>query len=102
MAAGSPPTQRSAVTVKVEIPATARPITSAVNARPARPRNPVGMGHGRAQRRVHTAAGTSGMTATQPPGAVAGPLRQENDLGFAQVNGQPIERKSDWKAWKRL
>jgi integrase len=32
----------------------------------------------------------------------AGPLWQENDPVFAQVNGRPIERKSDWKAWKRL
>ena len=32
----------------------------------------------------------------------AGHLWQENDLVFAQANGKPIERKSDWKAWKRL
>ncbi|HEY4604496.1 MAG TPA: site-specific integrase, partial [Blastococcus sp.] len=32
----------------------------------------------------------------------AGSLWQENDLVFAQVNGRPIERKSDWKAWKKL
>jgi integrase len=32
----------------------------------------------------------------------AGPLWQEHDLVFAQVNGRPIERKSDWKAWKGL
>jgi integrase len=32
----------------------------------------------------------------------AGPLWQDNDLVFAQANGRPIERKSDWRAWKRL
>nr|WP_254781988.1 tyrosine-type recombinase/integrase [Modestobacter sp. DSM 44400] len=32
----------------------------------------------------------------------AGPLWQEDDLVFAQANGRPIERKSDWKAWKSL
>jgi integrase len=32
----------------------------------------------------------------------AGPLWQDNDLVFTQANGRPIERKSDWKAWKNL
>ncbi len=32
----------------------------------------------------------------------AGPLWKDNDLVFAQVNGRPIERKSDWHSWKAL
>jgi len=32
----------------------------------------------------------------------AGPLWQDHDLVFAQPNGRPIERKSDWRAWKGL
>jgi integrase len=32
----------------------------------------------------------------------AGSLWEDHDLVFAQVNGRPIERKSDWKAWKNL
>src|SRR3954451_8091903 len=32
----------------------------------------------------------------------AGSLWQEHDLVFAQANGKPIERKSDWHAWKTL
>ena len=32
----------------------------------------------------------------------AGPLWQDCDLVFAQPNGRPIERKSDWRAWKAL
>lgn len=32
----------------------------------------------------------------------AGPLWKDNDLVFAQANGRPIERKSDWRAWKGL
>jgi integrase len=32
----------------------------------------------------------------------AGPLWEDNDVLFAQPNGRPIERKSDWRAWKRL
>lgn len=32
----------------------------------------------------------------------AGPLWQNHDLVFAQPNGRPIERKSDWRAWKAL
>jgi integrase len=32
----------------------------------------------------------------------AGPLWQHHDLVFAQPNGRPIERKSDWRAWKSL
>jgi integrase len=32
----------------------------------------------------------------------AGPLWQDKDLVFAQPNGRPIERKSDWRAWKNL
>jgi integrase len=32
----------------------------------------------------------------------AGPLWQDHDLVFAQPNGRPIERKSDWRAWKTL
>ena len=32
----------------------------------------------------------------------AGPLWQDHDLVFAQPNGRPIERKSDWRAWKAL
>src|SRR4051794_21965881 len=31
----------------------------------------------------------------------AGSLWQDDDLVFAQANGRPIERKSDWHAWKR-
>jgi integrase len=34
--------------------------------------------------------------------STAGPLWEDNDLVFAQPNGRPIERKSDWHAWKRL
>ena len=34
--------------------------------------------------------------------STAGQLWQDNDLVVAQVNGRPIERKSDWHAWKRL
>ena len=34
--------------------------------------------------------------------STAGPLWEDNDLVFAQPNGKPIERKSDWKAWKSL
>src|SRR4051794_32585152 len=30
----------------------------------------------------------------------AGPLWEVHDLVFAQPNGRPIERKSDWRAWK--
>jgi integrase len=43
-----------------------------------------------------------------PPGrtgrgaGTAGPLWEDNDLVFAQPNGRPIERKSDWQAWKAL
>ncbi len=32
----------------------------------------------------------------------AGPLWQDDDLVFTQPNGRPIERKSDWRAWKSL
>jgi len=32
----------------------------------------------------------------------AGPLWHDDDLIFAQPNGRPIERKSDWRAWKAL
>jgi integrase len=32
----------------------------------------------------------------------AGSLWQDHDLVFAQPNGRPIERKSDWRAWKAL
>jgi len=32
----------------------------------------------------------------------AGPLWQDHDLVFAQPNGRPIERKSDWRSWKVL
>ncbi len=32
----------------------------------------------------------------------AGPLWQDHDLVFAQPNGRPIERKSDWRSWKAL
>ncbi|MCF6744973.1 site-specific integrase [Blastococcus sp. KM273128] len=32
----------------------------------------------------------------------AGPLWQDHDLVFAQPNGRPIERKSDWRAWKTV
>jgi integrase len=32
----------------------------------------------------------------------AGPLWEDHDLVFAQPNGRPIERKSDWRAWKTL
>ena len=30
----------------------------------------------------------------------AGPLWQDHDLVFAQPNGRPIERQSDWRSWK--
>jgi len=32
----------------------------------------------------------------------AGSLWQDHDLVFAQANGRPIERKSDWHAWKTI
>jgi integrase len=32
----------------------------------------------------------------------AGPLWEDNDLVFAQANGRPMERKSDWHSWKAL
>ena len=32
----------------------------------------------------------------------AGSLWQDHDLVFAQPNGRPIERKSDWRAWKAI
>jgi hypothetical protein len=32
----------------------------------------------------------------------AGPVWEENDLVFAQINGRAIERKSDWRAWKAV
>jgi integrase len=32
----------------------------------------------------------------------AGHLWEDHDLVFAQPNGRPIERKSDWRAWKAL
>jgi integrase len=32
----------------------------------------------------------------------AGPFWEDGDLVFAQANGRPVERKSDWKAWKNL
>lgn len=32
----------------------------------------------------------------------AGPLWEDHDLVFCQVTGRPIERKSDWRAWKTL
>lgn len=32
----------------------------------------------------------------------AGALWEDNDLVFAQANGRPIERKSDWQAWKAI
>ncbi len=32
----------------------------------------------------------------------AGSLWQDHGLVFAQVNGRPLERKSDWRAWKVL
>ncbi|TYP86958.1 tyrosine-type recombinase/integrase [Blastococcus xanthinilyticus] len=32
----------------------------------------------------------------------AGSLWEDDDLVFAQANGRPIERKSDWQAWKAL
>ena len=32
----------------------------------------------------------------------AGSLWEDHDLVFAQANGRPIERKSDWQAWKAL
>jgi integrase len=34
--------------------------------------------------------------------ARAGELWRDHDLVFAQPNGKPIERRSDWRAWKRL
>jgi integrase len=30
------------------------------------------------------------------------PLWEDHDLVFAQPNGRPIERKSDWRSWKAL
>ncbi|HEV7726521.1 MAG TPA: tyrosine-type recombinase/integrase [Modestobacter sp.] len=32
----------------------------------------------------------------------AGPFWEDGDLVLAQANGRPVERKSDWKAWKNL
>jgi integrase len=32
----------------------------------------------------------------------AGSLWQDHDLVFAQANGRPIERKSDWHTWKTI
>jgi integrase len=32
----------------------------------------------------------------------AGSLREEHDLVFAQVNGWPLDKRSDWEAWKAL
>ena len=32
----------------------------------------------------------------------AGSLWEDHDLVFGQPNGRPIERKSDWRAWKAL
>ena len=32
----------------------------------------------------------------------AGALWQDHGLVFAQVSGRPLERKSDWRAWKAL
>ena len=34
--------------------------------------------------------------------AAAGTEWEDHDLVFAQANGRPIERKSDWRAWKAL
>ena len=34
--------------------------------------------------------------------STAGSLWEDHDLVFAQANGRPIERKSDWQAWKAL
>ena len=34
--------------------------------------------------------------------AVAGPVWEDHGLVFAQPTGRPIERKSDWHAWKAL
>jgi integrase len=32
----------------------------------------------------------------------AGSLWEERDLVFAQVNGRPLDKRSDWEAWKAL
>lgn len=32
----------------------------------------------------------------------AGPLWEEHDLVFAQVNGRPLDKRSDWEGWKAL
>jgi integrase len=32
----------------------------------------------------------------------AGSLWEEHDLVFAQVNGRPLDKRSDWEAWKAL
>jgi len=32
----------------------------------------------------------------------AGPLWDDHGLVFCQVNGRPIDRKADWRAWKAL
>lgn len=32
----------------------------------------------------------------------AGSLWEDSDLLFAQANGRPIERKTDWRAWKSI
>jgi integrase len=40
--------------------------------------------------------------AQQQERITAGSLWEDNDLVFAQANGRPIERKSDWEAWKAL
>ncbi|WP_448628790.1 site-specific integrase [Geodermatophilus sp. URMC 64] len=41
-------------------------------------------------------------TAQREERIAAGPLWEDHDLVFAQPNGRPIERKSDWRAWKAI
>lgn len=45
--------------------------------------------------RVHRAA-------QQQERAVAGPVWEDHGFVFPQPTGRPIERKSDWHAWKAL
>jgi len=40
--------------------------------------------------------------AQQEERAAAGPAWEDHGLVFAQPNGRPVERRSDWQAWKTL
>ena len=47
-------------------------------------------------------AATAHRAAQREERVAAGPLWDDHNLVFAQINGRPIERKSDWQAWKAL